>query len=223
MEIKTGAQVVTADGERVGDVDSVVLNPETKEVTHLVVEKGFLFTEDKVVPADLVNVAKEDKVTLKPSAGDLEEFPEYEESHYVPVGQVRDPAETTTTLPRYAARSLYWYPPLGYTHTYTGAFASYPMAEYVQAVERNIPEGTIALDEGANIIGSDGEHIGDLERVMLDEKTNRATHILISEGFILKEKKLVPTTWITNVLEDEVHLSVDSEFVDDLPEYEPEA
>jgi hypothetical protein len=46
---------------------------------------------------------------------------------------------------------------------------------------------------------------------------------LIEEGFILKEKKLVPTNWINLVFEDEVHLSVGSEYVDSLPDYQPQA
>ena len=49
---------------------------------------------------------------------------------------------------------------------------------------------------------------------------DRATHLLISEGLILKDKKLIPTRWMTNVLEKEVHLSVESDFVESLPEYQ---
>jgi uncharacterized protein YrrD len=89
--------------------------------------------------------------------------------------------------------------------------------------ERQIPEGTVALEEGAKVIGSDGEHVGNIERIFTDSQENRATHLSIEEGFILKEKKLVSTNWINLVYEDEVHLSVGSEYVDSLPEYQPQA
>lgn len=92
MQFTEGAKVFTADGERVGAIDRVVLKPDTKEVTHLVVQKGFLFTEDKVVPMSLVGPATEDRVTLREDAGDLQALPDFEESHHVPLDRGRQSA-----------------------------------------------------------------------------------------------------------------------------------
>lgn len=214
MQFKEGAKVVTADGERIGSIDRVVLEPDTKEVTHLVVNKGFLFSEDKVVPMSLVGPATEERVTLREDAGDLEELPDFEETHYVPVetGLKRPPE------PRSWARPMYLYPPVG-TWWSSGGYAAYTQPQYVVRTERQIPKGTIALEEGAKVMGSDGEEIGDIERIFTEPQENRATHLLISEGLFLKEKKLIPTRWLSTVLEDEVFLSVGSEFVERLPEY----
>jgi hypothetical protein len=44
---------------------------------------------------------------------------------------------------------------------------------------------------------------------------------VVSEGLFHKERKLVPTIWITDVDEDQVTLSVDSDLFERLPEYEP--
>ena len=220
MQFKEGAKVFTADGKRVGTVDRVVLNPDTKETTHLAVQKGFLFTKDKVVPMSLVGPAKEDRVALREDAGDLERLPDFEESHYVPVDPARQ-GRGPKPVPGSAnwARSLYRYPPLGAWWT-TGGYAGYAKPQYVAKTERNIPEGTVALEEGAKVISSDGEHVGDIERIFTDPLEERATHLLISEGLILKDEKLIPTGWMTHVFEDEVHLSVDSDFVESLPEYQ---
>jgi uncharacterized protein YrrD len=215
MQFKEGAKVVTADGERVGTIDRVVLEPDTKEVTHLVVQKGFLFTEDKVVPMSLVGPATEDQVTLREDAGDLEKLPDFQESHYIPVDRGPEPAPGAV----HWARPLYIYPPLGTSWTSPG-YAAYTMPQCVAKTEKHIPKGTVALKEGARVISSDGEHIGNIERIFTDPQKDRATHLLISEGLILKEKKLIPTGWMTNVLEDEVHLAVDSDFVEGLPEYQ---
>jgi uncharacterized protein YrrD len=43
----------------------VVLDPQTKKAIHIVVRKGFLFTEDKVVPISFISDATEDRVTLR--------------------------------------------------------------------------------------------------------------------------------------------------------------
>lgn len=216
MQFNTGAKVVTADGEQAGSVDRVVLDPETKEVTHLVVRKGILFTEDKVVPMSLVGPSTKEQVTLRQNAGDLEDFPVFEESHFVHANRRRRPEPEAAT---HQAPGLFWYPPVGYSQS-AGGFARTPGAGYVHQTRRNIPEGTVAIEAGARVIGSDGEHLGDVERVVTDPQANRVTHFLISEGLILKEKRLIPTDWITNFGEGALHLSVGSEFVDSLPEYE---
>ncbi len=69
------------------------------------------------------------------------------------------------------------------------------------------------------MIGSDGEHIGDIKRILTDSPGNRATHLLISRWLLLKTTKLIPSRWVRNVFEDEVHLVVDAELVENLPEY----
>src|SRR5688572_2211950 len=109
MKLKEDARVVTSDGQTVGHVDRVVMDPRTKEVTHVVVRKGFLFTEDKVVPIDLIAGVVDDQVQLRADAGDLERLPDYEETTYIPLDELersRVPPETLAPV-----TSLYWYPP----------------------------------------------------------------------------------------------------------------
>ena len=215
MQFKEDAKVVTADGERVGSIDRVVLDPETKEVTHLVVQKGLLFTQDKVVPMSLVGPATEDRVTLREDADDLDELPDFEEPHYAAVEPEPGP------VPRQdpSARPVYLYPPLGAWWT-NSLYSGYAKPQYVVRTKKSIPEGTVALEEGAKVIDCEGEHIGNIERIFTDPLEDRATHLLISEGLLFKEKKLIPTNWLLNVFEDQVRLSVDSNVVDNLPEYE---
>lgn len=215
MQFTEGAKVYTTDGERIGTIDRVVLEPDTNRVTHLVVQKGFLFAEDKVIPMSLVGPATEDRVTLRQDADVLEALPTFEVTQYVEAGRKHEPARISAR----PVRSLFWYPPLG-TFWTASAHADFTGPHYVPMTEKNIPEGTIALKEGAKVVSSDGEHIGDVESVFTDPQEERVTHLLISEGLILKEKRLVPTNWMANVLEDEIHLCVDSDFVEGLPEYQ---
>ena len=49
MRFNKGATVQDQAGKRIGRIDRVVLDPKTKKVPHLVVEKAILFTEDRVV------------------------------------------------------------------------------------------------------------------------------------------------------------------------------
>ena len=71
-------------------------------------------------------------------------------------------------------------------------------------------------------MSSDGEHIGDVERLFINTNSNRATHFVISQGMFFKERKLVPTNWVRSVTEDEVQLYMSSDLLERLPAYEPE-
>jgi sporulation protein YlmC with PRC-barrel domain len=65
MQFKENAEVLTSSGEKVGRIDRVVIDPKSKELTHVVVKKGFLFTKDKVVSVDHVETTNEDRILLK--------------------------------------------------------------------------------------------------------------------------------------------------------------
>lgn len=219
MLLKDGAEVFTSDGEKVGEIDRVVIDPASKETTHIVVQKGFLFTTDKVVPISMVGTATEDRVTLREDAGDWDALPDFQETEYVPISA----AEAKTGDAPDVSQPIYWYPPAGYTWWGTTGGPThygYPIPPYVVQAEKNVPEGTVALREGAEVLSLEGEHVGNIEAVLTDAKQDRATHLLISRGLLLKETKLVPTTWISTVREDEVSLVVGSELLQDLPAYE---
>ena len=44
-------------------------------------------------------------------------------------------------------------------------------------------------EEGAEVISADGEHVGNIEQIYVDPESNYATHVLISQGLILTDKK----------------------------------
>ena len=88
--------------------------------------------------------------------------------------------------------------------------------QFVTQIEQNIPAGTVAVKEGATVITADGKHVGYMESVFADVSAEQITHLLISNGLITKEKKLVPIDWVTVLGEDEIHLRVDKPAVDEL-------
>jgi hypothetical protein len=97
------------------------------------------------------------------------------------------------------------------------------MAPYVLPVgekQRNIPEDTVPLREGTNVISSDGDHVGDVERLFLEGDSNKVTHFVISQGVLFKDRKLIPTHWVKSVDEDKVQLVVTSQVLERLPSYE---
>lgn len=212
MLFKKGVDVFSSDDEKVGTLDRVVMDPKTKEVTHIIVREGFLFKEDKVVAMDLIGSVTDERISLQGSKEHLDELPEYEETHYVPRDATVDDDMST----------LYWNPPVDIGGGY-GRYAFFPQSQFLRRTEKNIPEGMVALAEGAKVLSEDGKHVGNIETLVTDPKEDRVTHLVISSGLLLKERKMIPAYWLSSVAEDEVHLSVESRLLERLPEYRPEA
>jgi len=223
MQFKHGTHVYTSDGQDVGTVDRVVLDPQTNEVSDLVVRKGWLFVEDKVVPIEMVASATEDQVTLRETKSDLQKLPPFEETYYVPA--IEEDWRKSTSVPPSGEYTgpVYSYPPMGTAWWGGGTYMDYMpvdlQPEFMARVQKNIPEGTVAIREGARVISRDGKHIGDVEEVFTDPASNRVTHILISQGVLFKDRKLIPTNWIKAESEEEVSLTVETSVVNNLPEY----
>jgi uncharacterized protein YrrD len=216
MEFKEGTGVFTASGEEVGKINRFVLDPATSKVTHIVVQKGWLLPEDKVVPTDTIETASEDRVILKEAVGDLDQLPPFEETHYV--GLDESDRDQTDYFPYGYAPAYYWYPPYGFAGypTYGLGYYGWTPVE----TERNIPEDTVPIKEGSGVVSSDGEHFGDVERIFVDSESKRATHFLISQGLLFKEQKLVPVHWVGFVEENKVHLAVPLQLLEQLPDYQ---
>jgi uncharacterized protein YrrD len=214
MDFKDNTDVVNAKGEKIGSVDRVVIDPQSRKVTHLVAKKGILFTREKVIPIEQVDRVGENEVFLKEIV-DPNELPDFEEEYHIPA-QERD--ESRDERPGYA-RPLMWYPHPGVPSWGMGTYPMYHAPHTYLRTRRNIPKGTVALEEGANVVCRDGEKAGKIERIYSDPEEHRATHLVISSGLISKEKKLVPSIWVARIEEDEVHLNVGCEVIDRLPPF----
>lgn len=220
MLFKTGVDVYSSDDEKIGTLHRVVMDPKSKEVTHIVVKEGFLFTEDKVVPMDLVGSVTDERISLQGSKEHLDELPEYEETHYVRPQDTTGHGDVTSDV----SDPVYWYPPVDLSGAGYGRYpvSFFPQSLYVQKIEKNIPEGMIALAKGAKVLAADGEEVGSIETLITDPKDDRVTHVVISSGLLLKERRVVPAYWLSTVSDDEVHLSIESRMLERLPEYNPQ-
>jgi uncharacterized protein YrrD len=214
VEFVKGAEVFTAAGERVGTVSRVVIDAKTSDVTDLVVDRGTLFKDEKVVPIELLEPATEDRIVLRETNQSVEDLPNYETTHYVPVDQKGAPFNNLETS--------YWYPPISFQTPAPGRMPAVPV-EMDTRTEPAIPEGRIAISEGAPVFSADDKHIGDVEQVIMNAEGNSVTHFVIGKGFLLKEHKLVPAFWASSMYDDnKIRLSVDASLFDRLPDYNPD-
>jgi uncharacterized protein YrrD len=212
MEFKRGAEVYTSDGQKAGRLDRVVIDPMSKEVTDLVITRGFLFHHDKVVPAVWVASAAEDRVELHESKEALDEALDFTERHFAYSEEPRGDRPAAES-----PRPLYWNPPIGtdwfgYTgHARRLGFFSHGTPRYTVASGHPLPADAVPLREGSPVISSDDRHVGDVERIYTEPQERRVTHIMISAGPRPNDKRVIPSFWIARVEEDRVRLAVEAD------------
>jgi len=215
MQFKQGVSVATSQGQDVGRIERIVIDPQSRALTHVVVRKGLLFTKDKVVPVDLIAAATKDGITLREDAGDLQALPDFEEKHQVMANQERQ--EKEQALPPASVPALDWYPSGAATRV------SYPTGSsrqaYITETQRNIPDGTVALKGHAKVVSSDDKRVGNIDQVLTHQRSDQVTHFLISQGLLVKENKLIPAQWVNQIDEDEVRLAVATHLLDELREH----
>lgn len=205
LNFRKNASVLTTDGQRVGHLDRVVIDPKTKRVTQIVIRHGAFFPDDRIAPIEMIGEATEETVRLRDYLGNLHGLPKFEQKDYVDVNDHPD------TNPY--AESLYWNPPVG------SGLESTPEAATLAPAITQTP-GTVAIRQGAKVTAEDGKDVGRVELILTDSGSRQATHILIAKGLVSKERKLIPTFWVRDFGEDEIHLAAPASVLDKLQPYE---
>jgi len=204
LQFKQNAKVLTANGEEIGNITRVVIHPETKIVTHIVVRKKGLFdNEEKLMPIDQIAATTEDQITLHETADEMDVLPPFEEKRKIrEEGSGFSRGESVSQVP-----TAYGMPMV------VPADRVPPEGRFITIVEQNIPSGTIAVREGAKVITAEGKNVGKVEGIMAGVPAEQATHLLVSKGLIADEKKLVPIDWVRWMEEKEIHLRVKKDSV----------
>jgi uncharacterized protein YrrD len=205
MQVSLGATVRTADGENVGSIDKLILDPHSHDVKTAVVRKGFILTEDVEIPLDALDSVSEDEVRLHLSADEVRSLPRFSEANY------------TAPPPSYAMPAGYTYPsdrllwPL--------AVPAYPMAFPPYWTPPPGPEGevrdmlrqqdleNVVIDEGSDVYSSDEHKIGEVHKVIFDSASGRPSRILVRRGFLFTEDFELPASLIASLDDGVIHLN----------------
>ncbi len=203
MQFNQGANVVTLDGKEAGHIKRVVIDPESKEITHLVIQQGLLQKKDKVVPIAAITIGPEGQLTAHIKSDELALLPDFEEERYSLADEGRGGDVPLASVP----------PP----YLTGGAGVANYGPRYIAETHLNIPDNTVALKEGAKVIASDNKEVGHVARILTGTPTDHVTHFLIEKGLLVKEHRLIPVKWVQRLADDEVDLAVDVSTVERLP------
>jgi sporulation protein YlmC with PRC-barrel domain len=196
MDIPLNAKVRCIDGE-CGRSTFVIIDPISRQVTHLVVKQNGLSAKEHVVPIEWVTQATHDLIRLRCDREKLDGLEPFVETHYL-----------RESLP-------------DFEHMAGGYFVHpfrVPQAmKYVAVRERRIPRGELAVERGAHVEATDGR-VGQVDEFLVDPKKGRITHLILREGHLWGQKDVtIPVSEIDHVEEETVYLKLDKHSIEALP------
>jgi len=208
FEYTEGTPVISSDGNELGTVERLVVRPRDKEISHLVLSKGLLFPEERVVPASFVATASSAVVTLHQDV-ELDDLPLFEETHFLEL----DGDSARRSFPTAVAAPLIWaYPAVGSAipaSTYSRYMAS-PQA--MPEVRRNTPDGTVSVQIGAPIRTSDDEEVGTVTRVTTNDEGDLIS-VEVDPGWF-KDSQTIPGHFVERIDEDTILLGLSATSLD---------
>jgi uncharacterized protein YrrD len=209
-ELRIGSRVVCQDGH-VGRLERVVFNPRRGLVTHLVVHRGFLGHQDRVISIEHAMRITDEEVALDLPREALQAFPVY------------DPSAFTTP-------SMEWQASHGYGSEQAivslgGANAELQArpAERSGVLEPRDQADTevTVVSEGMEVVCRDGK-VGRVALVLLDRQTHHATHIVVQQRSLVKRDIIVPLDWAAVITPQQIMLDAREWDIERLPEYRPD-
>jgi len=200
-----GAHVESKEGKDLGRLHSVVIDPRDNEVTHIVVNTGPHFPEPGFGAPELINVpidqmhdAGEAKVVLRATRDEFRKLPQYVERDFTPA---RAAAQAEPTDPAH----FLWN---------TGVALAASFASLLTGIA--VPAETVRKASFEREILNDAPvwrlqphtHIGDVERVLVDEDTDEIKELVIRRGVVFHEDVVLPIGYVTEILDGVVHVQL---------------
>jgi sporulation protein YlmC with PRC-barrel domain len=195
MDIAIDADVQCTDGPG-GRSTYIILNPVTRQVTHVVVQEDSFPHLERLVPVEMVAETSPDRIHLTCTQQGLHGLEAFIETEFLP-GEFP-----------YATYGLNEFRLWPYV---------LPDDELVPLEHERVPPGELAVRRGSHVRATDGE-VGQVDEFLVDRETEHITHLVLREGHLWgKRDVLVPVSEIGQVDEDRVYLTLSKEEVANLP------
>ena len=221
-DLRPGADVTSSDNEEVGKLHAVIVDPRDDRVTHIVVNAGPHFPEPGFGAPDLITVpveqmedAQEDRVILKCTKREFARMPSYVERRFTSPPPP-PPSESEQPPGERPAHTLW-----DVGAALVGALSAsggigVPAETFRKAkFERQI------LDDAPVWRLEPFSHIGDVERVLIDEETDEIVALVIRRGVLFHHEAVLPIDNVTEVLDGFINVRISDDELEKLEAYHP--
>lgn len=217
-DVRPGADVYGSDGEKLGTVHAIVLEPGSNEVTHIAVDAGPHFPEPgfgdpKIVTVEIAHLksANGDRIDLDVTESAFRDMPLYEHSHFFQATDVEQPPEESGLGGRVWNAGM----AIATSLASLGSGLAVPAEHLTKAsFERSILEGSPVWRNEPNT------EIGEVERVLVDEKTDEIAALVIKRGGLFQHEVVLPMRYVTEISDGVIHAQLLDEQIDALERFE---
>ena len=217
VEFMIGSDVVCRDGA-CGELKRVVVDPDARVVTHLVVEPRHRHGTGRLVPVDLVAQSGEETIRLLCTTAEFRSLDDAEELEVVdgPGDDWAYPAEQMMSLPHLGLG-------LGGPGGEGAGAGHMSITEGARVlISDRVPAGEVEVRRGARVHATDGP-IGRVQGLLVDPGSHQVTHVVLDEGHLWGSKRVaIPIAAVTRVDED-LRLNLSKDQIQHLPAVDPAA
>lgn len=210
IEINIGA-TVESNGQDIGRVESVVLDQESFDATHLVIKQGrVLKSGHLIMPIEWVITSDSNRVRIARRDDEMSALPSFEVQHYVRLDQME---QEHAEHPRSKVKPSDWvnyFIPL-VTHSLGEPYSP----PGVVMTDEMLSPSESAIKRGLPIESSDGHKIGEVQEIILDKPDWRLSGVIISRGMFLKQSMRVPADWVARIERERIVLNRSKQQIDD--------
>jgi hypothetical protein len=207
FDFKIGARVRCNDGS-CGKLVKVVVDPESGQVTELIVEKGHLLTTARIVPVALVEEAMEEETYLSAVSSQFEDLPEYQEE------EISVPAPGWERAEQRRAEQTTYYASL---HDLAFERAFVPTIRH--RIQKGISPERSVVERGMPVNNLE-KTIGQVDHVLVDRHSLEITHLVVDPG-LLGHSLVMPIAMVQEIAEDELCVEATDQELGLLPRYTP--
>jgi len=200
MDVPLNVDVNCADGP-CGRSTTIILNPVSLQVTHLVVREG---KEEYMVPLDWIVESTPNHILLRCTYEELVKSERFVKMQFVGEEKI----DVQNDLRRTATESdaNYW-PYASIDDNYVEVFGQF----------EQVPHDELAIHKGAHVEASDG-FVGKVDEFIVDPTSYHVSHLVLRRGHLWGQRDVtIPISEIDRVEQDTVILNLNKESVKALP------
>jgi sporulation protein YlmC with PRC-barrel domain len=189
MELELGQHILSSDGQDIGTIKHLVLDPASGRVKTFVVEKGRFFPDDIEIPLEAVVETRADGLTLRTTAEQSRHMPRFEEGQYRPITS----PELNTGMHYPVGGMLlpngYATPPVSnsglplFMPIVDGQMAAHPLSEQ-DARLQHLDATNAVISAGDEIFSQDMEKVGEVQSIAFDSVTGRPIRLVVRQGWL---------------------------------------
>ena len=212
--LRAGANIVSADGHKLGTLSHFVIQQATHKLTHIVVDTGLLrsgeplwkggwgLSHDRVIPVGVIESAS-DTITLTMSADDFKDLSiDYTAEAFEAMPDLEPGRIDASDLARLGA-----------------SLPGEPGPHFLRSTQAHAADEVDIMKDSPVWRLRPHQKVGEVERILVDEQTNAVSALVIRRGFVFTKEVVLPLSFVTEVVADIVRIDISDDQLQGLAEF----